>query len=170
MSLWLAFYLCLFQPYWHGVTSKLVRIFLGLTVVVLVVGVTLPGWVKNDLRRDAIREIKSCIVPVEHMVVGMHVVDVPSFKMLKVDITHLAHFLLFSFLALLLILGNPKSSVSLVLTYLALIACSTELMQFYIEERSPLVQDFMIDMAGGGMVVLGWYLIGSSKGIERADV
>jgi len=43
-------------------------------------------------------------------------------------------------------------------------------MQFYIVERSPLVQDFMIDMAGGGMVVLGWYLIGSSKGIERADM
>lgn len=80
------------------------RIFLGLTVVVLVVGVTLPGWVKNDLCSDAIREIKSYIVPVEHMVVRMHVVDVPSFKMLKVDITHLAHFFLFlhfcSFLAI----------------------------------------------------------------------
>jgi hypothetical protein len=171
MSLWLVFYLCLFQSYWHGVTKKLVRMFLGLTVVVLIVGVTLPGWVKNDLRRDVIREIKFCVVPIEQVVVKMHVVDVSSLKkMLKVDIAHLAHFLLFSFLAFLLILGNPKSSVLLVLTYLALIACSTELMQFYIEERSPLVQDFMIDMAGGGMVVWGWYLIGSNKGIERVDL
>lgn len=170
MFLWLIFYLCLFQPYRQGATTKLLKIFLGLTVVVLIVGITLPGRIKNDLRNDLLREIKSCVVPVEQVVVKMHVVDVSSLKILKMDITHLAHFILFSFLAFLLILGNPKSSVPLVLTYLALIACSTELMQFYIEGRLPRVQDFMIDMAGGGMVVWGWYLIVPSKGIERMDV
>jgi VanZ family protein len=173
LSLWLVFYLCLLQSYWQSAATKVFKIFLGITVLVLLIGITFPGRVKNDLRSDLLREIKTCTVPVKQMVVKVDIINISSLKILMVEITHLAHFLLFSLLAFLLIRGNAKGSVYHVLTYLALIASSTELMQIYIEGRSPRVQDFLIDMAGGGVIVLVWYLIGLRKPVqirERKDL
>ena len=38
---------------------------------------------------------------------------------------------------------------------LLLLVCVTELSQFFIDGRSPLLTDVLIDMGGGGMGVLG---------------
>ncbi len=168
MFLWLVFYLCLFQPYWQSTTTKLFKLILALTVVTLIVSIILPGQIKNNLYGNLLRKTNSYIAPIEQMAVKMHVVDASSPKMVLIGT--MAHFLFFSFLVCLLILGIPESSLPLVFLYLVLIACSTELIQFFIKGRSPHVHDFIIDIAGGGLVLLGWHLIRSCKGMDRTKV
>ncbi len=57
--------------------------------------------------------------------------------------------MLFGLLAFLLRLAYPSRPVRLILLDLVLLACATELSQFFIDNRSPLVTDVLIDMAGG---------------------
>jgi len=69
----------------------------------------------------------------------------------KVDITKVAHFVLFALLAFLLRLTSPARPVRMLMLDLFMLACATELSQFFINDRSPLFTDVMIDMAGGVM-------------------
>ncbi len=47
------------------------------------------------------------------------------------------------------ILGNPGRSKMRQMGDIFMLACATECIQFYIDGRSPLFSDVLIDMAGG---------------------
>lgn len=159
IPLWAAFFFSLFQPCLRGTGNFCIKLLLVLTVAAIVVGTTIPGRFKNDLRDDLLQEARSSTTSVQQTVKEMMVAEhIRPFKLPKVDITKLAHFFLFALLALLLLLTNPGISVKQLLLNLFLVACSTELIQLYMEGRSPLIRDVVIDMAGGGMTVILWYL------------
>jgi VanZ family protein len=159
IPLWAAFFFFLFQPCLRGTGNFCIKLLLVLTVAAIVVGTTIPGRFKNDLRDDLLQEARSSTTSVQQTVKEMMVAEhIRPFKLPKVDITKLAHFFLFALLALLLLLTNPGISVKQLLLNLFLVACSTELIQLYVESRSPLIRDVVIDMAGGGMTVILWYL------------
>lgn len=159
IPLWAVFFFSMFQPCLRGKGNFFPKMLLVLTVVAIVAGTTIPGRFKNDLRDDLLDETRSYTTSVQETVKEVLVAEhVRPFDLPKVDITKLAHFFLFALLTLLLLLTNPEISVKLLLLNLFLVACSTELIQLYVEGRSPLIRDVVIDMAGGGMTVVLWYL------------
>ena len=156
-STWIIFIFALFIPRLGGGSSSILNIFIVLTVAGMVIGTSLPGHIKNDLKKDIIEEVDTYTAPVK---MSPELAMNPAhYKFFKLDITKIAHFCLFALLALLLLLKNPSCSIRLILLELLMLACATELMQFYVDGRSPLIADVLIDMAGsvvGG--VTGKYL------------
>lgn len=167
--LWAAFFFSLFQPCLRGAGNFFFKMLLALTVAAIIAGTAIPGRFKNDLRDDLLGETKSYTTSVKQTVKEVLVAeDVRPFDIPKVDITKLAHFILFALLALLFLLTNKGMSVKVLLFNLFLVACSTELIQLYVEGRSPLIRDVAIDMAGGGMIVVLWYLTMIRRRTEEA--
>ncbi|MFH2124030.1 MAG: VanZ family protein [Pseudomonadota bacterium] len=159
ISLWATFFFSLFQPCLRTKGNFFFKILLVLTVVAIVIGTAIPGQLKNDLRDDLLRESGIFTIPVQQTVKEIMVAeDLRPFDVPKVDITKLAHFFLFALFALLLLFTNPEMSVKQLLLNLFLVACSTELIQLYVEGRSSLIRDVAIDMAGGGIILLCWQL------------
>ncbi|GBE12984.1 vanZ like family protein [bacterium BMS3Abin13] len=157
---WILFIFVLLVPGLKGSGSTLLKIFIVLTVLGIVIGTTLPGQVKKDLKEAITQKIETYTAPVmtkakEYAVGTTQYANVK----LDIDITKIAHFCLFALLAFLLLLKDSSRSIRLILLELFMLACATECMQFYIDGRSPLVTDVVIDMAGGvvGMVA-GKYL------------
>jgi len=60
----------------------------------------------------------------------------------------LIHVLLFTVLGLVTRLAFPKLSVRCLLVGFALFACISEVVQFLVPGRTPLISDFIVDMAG----------------------
>jgi len=146
---WILFIFVLLVPGLKGGGSTLLKIFIVLTVAGIVVGTTLPGQVKNELKEDITKEVHTYTAPVKKITEGR--MDTAQYKFFMLDITKIAHFCLFSLLALLLLLKNPCRPMRLILLELFMLACATEFMQFYIDGRSPLITDVLIDMAGGAV-------------------
>ena len=155
---WILFIFVLFVPVLKGSGSTLLKTFIVLTVLGVVIGTTLPGKVKKELKEDITQKIETYTAPVMTKT-KEYAVDTTPYASVKLDITKIAHFCLFALLALLLLLKDSSRSIRLTLLELFMLACATECMQFYIDGRSPLVTDVVIDMAGGvaGMVA-GKYL------------
>jgi VanZ family protein len=157
LPLWGAFFISLLQPSLRGKGKNLSKLLLILTLTVIGIGITLSSLTKNNLRDEILQEAKSYTAPVKQIVkTTLEVEHILPFKLPHVDITKLAHFFLFALLALILLLINPQISCQALLINLLLIACSTELIQLYMEGRSPLFRDLVIDMAGGSVTVFLW--------------
>ena len=154
---WILFIVVLFVPDLKGGGSTLLKTCIVLTVVGVVIGTTLPGQLKNELKEDITQEVYTYTAPVTKT--AKVVVDTAQYEFVKLDITKIAHFCLFALLALLLLLKNPSRPIRLILLKLFMLACATELMQFYVAGRSPLITDVLIDMAGSAFGrMAGWYL------------
>ncbi len=155
---WILFIFVLFVPVLKGSGSTLLKTFIVLTVLGVVIGTNLPGKVKKELKEDITQKIETYTAPVMTKT-KEYAVNTTQYAIVKLDITKIAHFCLFALLALLLLLKDSSRSIRLTLLELFMLACATECMQFYIDGRSPLVTDVVIDMAGGvaGMVA-GKYL------------
>ncbi len=156
---WILFALLLFMP--NLKTGKLIvrELPVLVTVAAILVGTTMPAAVKNDLAAEIVESwgvfdfgfsgageggiARGAGLLQEHA--GNQGVGVE-----KVDITKVAHFVLFGVLALLLRLISPARPVRLLILDLFMLACATELSQFFIDDRSPLFTDILIDMVGAG--------------------
>ena len=137
--------------------STLLKIILALTVVGIVIGTNTPGQYKNELKESITQEVDTYTAPVKKS--AKVAVDTTQDKFSRIDITKIGHFGLFSLLALLLVFKNPFRPARLILLELLMFACATELMQFYVDGRSPLVTDVLIDMGGSVIgVMTGRYL------------
>lgn len=162
MAAWILFIFVLFVPGLKGNGSTLLKTFIVLTVLGVVIGTTLPGQVKKDLKEDITQKIETYTAPVMTKATG-YAVDTTKHEGIQLDITKMAHFGLFALLAFLLLFKDSSRSIRLILLELFMFACATELMQFFIDGRSPLMTDVVIDLAGGvvGMVA-GRYLLNRS--------
>ncbi len=150
---WILFSFFIFIPYLTNQQLTVAKTLLLVTVAAILVGTTMPAEVKNHLKERIEDQltIRSNKDVVHHATTEAYT---PSkwqqFVDEKLDITKFAHFILFAFLILLLRRNNPSRPVRLLLLDILMLACATELSQFFIEHRSPLFTDLLIDMAGAG--------------------
>lgn len=164
---WILFIFVLFVPGLKGSGSALLKFFIVLTVLGVVIGTTLPGQVKKELKEDITQKIETYTAPVMTKTKD-YAVDTAKYESVDLDITKMAHFGLFALLALLLLLKNPSRPLRLTLLELFMLACATELMQFYIDGRSPLFMDVFIDMTGGAVgMMAGRCLAGVCPGEDN---
>ncbi len=76
------------------------------------------------------------------------------------DLTKVAHFVLFCFFTFVLCLISSPTKPLTLLFNIFLLATTTEMLQFFIEGRSPLFMDIGIDMAGAiSGLLLGFWMI-----------
>ncbi|MCP4022460.1 MAG: VanZ family protein [Desulfobacteraceae bacterium] len=82
-----------------------------------------------------------------------------------IDIFNLGHFFLFLLFSGILTLLLANQPMKIVLINMLLLAGSTEIAQLYIDGRSPLFSDFLIDIAGGltGVGLVKLYEMKKSK-------
>jgi VanZ family protein len=155
---WISFIFFLFVPYLKNtrfVLSKSPALF---TIAVILIGTAMPAAVKNNIKKtidseltEEIHEISTQVSPAKHNISQPDWLQ-PAIK--KIDITKIAHFALFALLVLILRQNNPARPVTLLMFDIFMLACATELNQLFIESRSPLVIDVIIDMTGGGAGLL----------------
>lgn len=149
---WLLFSFLLFIPYLRNQALAISKALILITVAVILVGTTMPAKVKNNLKGQIENQLM--------MQTGKMIAGHPATTDMqpqswwqqlikeKLNISKSAHFMLFALLFLLLRRNNPSRPISLLLLDLFMLASATELSQIFIEHRSPLVTDLLIDMAG----------------------
>ena len=160
MALWAMFVVFLFGPVivegWRG-SGK--GVLLLLTLAGIIIGTTMPGSLKNELKADIAIEAKTYSADLPGVVRGgiRNVLEKLKEDHLDIDISKVAHFGLFALLAGIMLWQNSRLIHECVFDGLML-ACGSELAQLFVEGRSALVGDVGIDMAGFGIgVVVVWF-------------
>lgn len=133
---WGAFFLllvgsCLFA----NKRSVLFRALLASAFISIVIGTSLPGYVKTSVMYQIETQIDETSPALRDIVPW--------------DLTKVWHFCIFLSLGLILYLMLKKVPFTEVVTIILMMAGGTEIMQLYIDGRTPLVTDFFIDAAGG---------------------
>ena len=130
---------------WH-------RIAFGWNILVaIIVGTTLPGVMKNELKSDLVLEAKTYAISMSGSVVSVAKDFAENFDgKLAFDVTKIAHFGLFFLLTCFILWQQPRQDLLSFFMDILLFACATEFAQLFIEGRSALPADVVIDMAGCG--------------------
>jgi|CXWL01.1.fsa_nt_gi hypothetical protein len=147
---WGAFFLllvgsCLFM----GRKTVLFRTLLVSVFICIIIGTTIPG----NVREQVSHEIKTQMHAESHTIQAV----------IPWDLSKVWHFCFFSFLGLILCLMMAKESTIQLMALILLLAGGTEIVQLYIDGRSPLFTDFFIDAAGGLSGIALIRLIGTNK-------
>ncbi|SFE64031.1 VanZ family protein [Nitrosomonas sp. Nm166] len=133
---WGAFFLllvgsCLFAEK----RSVLFRVLLASAFVSIVIGTSLPGYMKESV----LHQIESQIDTAN-----------PVFRNLAPwDLTKVWHACIFFLLGVALCWMMKKVPFTQIMVIILMMAAGTEIVQLYIDGRTPLVSDFFIDAAGG---------------------
>ncbi len=157
-SAWVLFSFLLFAPYMTHQRLAVPRFLLLVTVAVILIGTTMPAELKNKLKTQIDSQLTTQVskISAPHpAATGMP----PQSQWQQstgdmIDISKIAHFILFAFLVLLLRRSNPSRPVGFLITDVFMLACATEFSQFFIENRSPLLTDLLIDMGGAATGLL----------------
>lgn len=147
---WGAFFLllagsCLFM----GRKTVLFRTLLVSVFICIIIGTTIPG----NVREQVSHEIKTQMHAESHTIQAV----------IPWDLSKVWHFCFFSFLGLILCLMMAKEPTLQLMILILLLAGGTEIVQLYIDDRSPLFTDFLIDAAGGLSGIALIRLIGTNK-------
>jgi hypothetical protein len=112
------------------------KVFLVASFIAIIVGTTMPQEMRTQVSQEVSIQLQELSDAFQYGFTN--------------DIAKLGHFCFFALFGFLLCLTMEKGSIRQVVFILLLLAAGTELAQFYIDDRSPLVIDFFIDLAGGG--------------------
>ncbi|GKS69871.1 carbohydrate binding domain-containing protein [Nitrosomonas sp. PY1] len=115
----------------------LLRFLLVSFFAVIIIGISLPGDIKTFIFENIDIQIDSAN---------------PLFSPISVlpwDLSKVGHFVFFLGFGLVLRLTAKNTGTWKVLTIIIMMACGTELVQIYIDGRTPLVSDAFIDTTGG---------------------
>jgi len=164
-GLWLLFISLLFLPEIRAQKNIYFKILAVVTVTAIFIGTAIPGKTKNDIKYDIAQEAKIISAPLRHSIHELTDLSSSSMDLPHVDVTKIAHFSLFAFLALLLLLKQETPHLRL-FCKLFLLACASEMIQFYADGRTPLFTDVMIDMAGVGIVFLAFRYRKRDRGLK----
>lgn len=157
--MWATIIILLFGPRVRGGERKLLGLVTALAVILIVIGTMLPASFKTSWQG----EIKELVfaggsnldanhsggnggADNEHT---EHIYLVGSIEIGKVG-----HFVFFGLLGFLVLVRRREGAILPELAEIAVLATATELMQFFVEGRTPLVADFFTDMAGVSTGVL----------------
>lgn len=158
------FVVSLLLPYLHPRHLVFQTLLILFTVALILLGTAMPASVKNRIL-DVILVTAWDIGHSEQpdtgsrleatgTIVPSHQAAAPKSALKEIALSKIAHFILFALLGLLLWSNTPQRGLKRILLDILLLACATELNQFFSENRSPLITDFLIDMAGGGTGIL----------------
>ena len=142
MAGWFCFGMVLFGPALSGACRGRWKPALTvLAIIGIIVGTTLPGTLKNELKVEFVQDVKTY----SHALSGMDVISNAENMALKfgidksaLDISKLAHFVLFGLLTFLLLWQHQKPKPLLILIDVLMLACATELLQLFVEGRGAL--------------------------------
>lgn len=158
---WALFCLTLFLPYLRK--SRLLAGLIFITLATLLFGITMNVQLKNTMKNHIYTKLDKSREALDNKLQKMQSQSRPtsslpqkqtlgipdqSFKEHSLDITKLAHLLIFMSLAIFLKRTGAKTSYQVILDIL-LLACITEIFQLFIEGRSALLRDVIIDFGGG---------------------
>lgn len=137
--------------------SMLFRILLVGAFISIVVGTSLPGYMKTvamyavEAQIDEISPVLLDIVPW--------------------DLTKIWHASIFFLLGITLSLILRKAPFSHVITVILMLAGGTEMIQLYIDGRTPLISDFFIDAAGGiaGSLLVRLFSVDKNTDYRKSD-
>ncbi len=155
---WIFFICFLFLSYLKSDRIIVSKLPVLITVAAILIGTAMPATVKNNIKRAIDYELTPKTKTIHtHIVLAKDNLSQLAWlqtAIKQIDITKIAHFALFALLVLILRYNNPTLSRRRLLFDIFLLACATELNQFFVENRSPLITDVIIDMAGAGTGVL----------------
>lgn len=146
IALWASFIVALFVPVLK-VNNRILPFITVPTLLLIVAGTAMSGSVKNHLKYLVLSRLDRYVFPIQKVIwmISYRFNLEPA----VFDLTKVAHFLLFGAFTFMFLLGNPGRSKALQLGDVFMLACATECIQFFVDGRSPLFTDVLIDMAGG---------------------
>ncbi len=149
---WGAFFLllvgsCLFAEK----RSPLFRLILMSAFISIVIGTSLPGYMKTTVMYEVEAQMDE-ISPTFTDIVPM-------------DLSNLWHAGIFFLLGLILGLMMKQASLIQIIAIIMMMAGGTEIVQLYIDGRTPQISDFLIDSAGGLAGIMLIRLLNRNKAI-----
>lgn len=168
---WALFLISVFVPRFLGKSSgKLQPAFILLVFIAIIIGTTVPGWLKNTAKSEIQNQAatySSQVIEYGGALAGDLAAGLQTAEWLWIDITKIAHFLLFGLLAGLLYAAKGNGRLRETIVDIAILACGSEMLQLFADGRSALLGDVLIDLAGAacGLLVVGFLLsIGKKDG------
>ncbi len=146
IALWTSFIAALFVPILK-VKRNIVPFIAVPILFLIVIGTAMSGSIKNHLKYMLLGKLERYIFPIQEVIWKISYRF--HYEPAAFDITKIGHFFLFGAFTFMFILGNPGRSKVRQMGDIFMLACATECIQFYIDGRSPLFSDVLIDMAGG---------------------
>ncbi len=129
------------------------RILFVVSFALILIGTSMPGRIKKQITKDFEDQVQTysseSIDTVQNVEQLFH-------KLIPWDISKIAHLVLFIGFGLVLSYIMPSSPGYYIMLNLMLFAGATEFIQFYVDGRTPLPGDFLIDSAGG---LLGVFMV-----------
>lgn len=168
ITCWLFFFIYIFSLYLRKNLFTLYNILILLFITIILIGISIPGIIKNDIKSHLTEQtkiFKKHLNPSNNLsststtskAIGINSStsrlspENESQSLInylrKLDMTKVAHFVLFLAISFLLCHNNHVNKTTVFRDTLFL-ACGTELIQLFIEGRSPLVRDVLIDSSG----------------------
>jgi VanZ family protein len=133
--------------FFYGNQKIVVQGMLVLAFIAIIIGTTMPVDMKSWVSKQVVNQIHTAGDAFSDRFADRFSATIePAIVSYLSKAGHFCFFVLFG-LALSLLLS--RESAILVMTHILLLAGATELAQFYIDGRSPLVWDFIIDASGG---------------------
>lgn len=144
LSLWGVFSIFLLRAcFLHGQKQRVLQVMLFLALVAIIIGTTLPGEMRNQVSNEVKSQIQAT-GEVFKKTTG------EVFKQkVSWDLSKVGHFCFFAVFGLILAFLMNRKFVLPVLIHILLLAGGTEMAQFFVDGRTPLLRDFAIDAAGG---------------------
>lgn len=141
--------------------KKFPRILFVGSLALILIGTSMPGQIKKQITIDFEEQVHTyssesidTVQDLEHL---FH-------KLIPWNISKIAHFVLFIGFGLILSSIMPSGSGYYIMLNLMLFAGATEFIQFYVDGRTPMPGDFLIDSAGG---LVGGFMAKSIKRIRQ---
>lgn len=143
---WMMFFVVFIFSHIKSRGYLIAKILFVVAVVAIVAGTSMPGDLKEDIKGSVVAEVSEVMSPIQTSVSGG--ASRVGFFNHSVDITKVGHFFLFGILALGLVLLNSSGNTVRILIDVFMLAVGTEILQMFVEGRSALAMDVMIDMGG----------------------
>ncbi|MFT5701010.1 MAG: VanZ family protein [Desulforhopalus sp.] len=150
---WGFLFFILIASYALTVRLPIANVFTLIVFVAIVVGTSMPGEVKESVKQTLLDEVRvgAALNPITISTSGRFE---RYENVMKFDVTKFAHFCLFSLFVMGVVSLNPLIHVGKVSIDVVMLAIGTELIQFFVEGRNPLVSDVLIDLSGGVLALL----------------
>lgn len=145
------------------------RIAILLTVVAVFVGTMTTGDQQHKIQKDSYVTLQKMTTEKSTQEINsdyQHYQIEQQVDKKKLDITKLGHFMVFALLALCLSITFPAVGQKYLLIDISMLAGATEFLQFFIEGRTPLFNDWLIDTSGA---ILGLGLVFTWKRFRGAE-
>lgn len=167
LGLWGLFFITFIFPSYWGSNKGLGRVglILAILMIVIIAGTSFPGSMKNTIdsgiNRNLYRVERMCNRIITKVGFEWRLPVAAIRRGLPTKSTA-AHFILFTSLAFGMVVALPNRSLPWAGVDILLLAAGSELIQFYVDGRTPYWGDFGVDLCGvasGFLVACGFILI-----------